>query len=83
MEHENTSSSVVYVVRVDNTYLLPNNGDVGYTSSLAKAGEFSSREEAFDTAFEGCNLEEDEFDIFPARRIDGVLSLLPINESEG
>jgi hypothetical protein len=81
MDNSTEASPVVYVVRVDNTYLISKNGDVGYTSSLATAGRFPSREEAFDTAFVGCNLEEDEFEIFPARKINGVLSLLPISEN--
>ncbi len=82
MESHLHPAAVIYVVRVANAYLSLCQGDVGYAPALDGAGQFASREDAFDTAFEGYNLEPDQFEIFPARRVKGKLALLPINEME-
>ena len=51
----NTNENRGWIVRSGDSYLCPNDGDVGYTSDLAEAGTFGSEEEAIDAGREHCD----------------------------
>lgn len=44
-----------WIVRSGDSYLCPNGGDVGYTTSLAEAGKFGSEAEAMEAARDHCD----------------------------
>lgn len=65
-----TNENLGWIVRSGDSYLCPQDGDVGYTSNLNEAGRFGSEEEAREAGRDHC---DPGFVVMPFPSIDDRL----------